>query len=131
MNSARNRSVSTPHNAGESFSSSRIRGRRLILLAPSGARSLRPECYYGTARQILPSSEWFRLLHVGADFSPPSLLPSVIDSCLTKRLLPTLASNAQAPPIESPGRLAATNKNWLHFHNCAKLDCVASTAMPR
>src|SRR5437016_11181875 len=91
MNSARNRSVSTPHNAGESFSSSRIRGRRLILPAPSGARSLRPECYYGTARQIPPSEEGSAsvrgssFLHVGGLLSNQQIGPGKFLALATRR----------------------------------------------
>src|SRR6266571_9060944 len=40
MKRARNRSVSTPHNAGESFSFSRIRGHRFILSDAKGGRIL-------------------------------------------------------------------------------------------
>src|SRR6202158_3533096 len=67
MKSARNRSVSTPHNAGESFLSSRIRGRRFIFFAPNEARSLRSGCFYGA-----PGSEAKRgriLLYSAAPFN--------------------------------------------------------------
>src|SRR5882762_1590103 len=104
MNSARNRSVSTPHNAGESLSSSRIRGRRLILLAPSGARSLRPDATTEPLARFRPSRKVSALFRVGADFYPE----------WSRRI---------SPPISSPLQFLLSN---FLFLTPAFLPCAAA-----